>query len=249
MVTKGIDLSYSNGVVDWNKIKDENIDFAIIRTGFGKESPNQIDKQFENNYKGAKSVGIPVGAYHYSYAVMPKEAEQEAEFCLKLLKDKQFEYPIFIDIEESRQVSLSSGTCCEIVKAFCDKLEKAGYWAGVYSFDSFFKSNLSSEIVKRYTTWVARVGGSKPVCCSRCDMWQYSWDGKVNGSGSLKTDMDECYRDFPTLIKQAKKNGYNVSVPKTYKVSAEISGLTLSQANILENALKEKGMTVNKTIE
>ena len=62
VVKKGIDVSHHNGVLDWQKIKNDGIDFALIRTGFGKEFTSQIDKQFENNYRNAKAVGMPLGA-------------------------------------------------------------------------------------------------------------------------------------------------------------------------------------------
>jgi lysozyme len=238
VVVKGIDVSHHNGVLDWQKIKNSGIDFALIRTGFGKKSPNQIDRQFENNYRNAKAVGLPIGAYHYSYAYTTADAEKEAEFVIELLRGKQFEYPIYFDIEEKKHTQLSKQLCTDIVTTFCTKLEKAGYWAGIYTFDTFFKTNLDENIQKRFACAVARVDGQKPKYCKNYGIWQYSWKGKVEGS-SIETDMDYCYIDYPSLIKKAKLNGYN---QKLYTVSATSTGLTEFEAKQLAENLEILGM-------
>ena len=103
MVTHGIDVSKHQGVIDWRKVKAE---FAILRAGFGRYA-NQKDTQFERNYAGAKAAGIPVGAYWYSYARSAEEAREEAKACLQVLQGKQFEFPIYFDIEDCSQSYLA----------------------------------------------------------------------------------------------------------------------------------------------
>lgn len=245
MELKGIDVSHHNGKLDWNKIKNDGVQFAIIRTGFGKAIPSQKDREFDRNYTEAKRVGIPIGAYHYSYATTVEEAREEADFVLDIIRGKQFEYPIYFDIEDEVHTKLSKKACSDIVKAFCTRLEENGYWCGVYSFDAFFKSSLTQEIQKRYAIWVARVENVKPSICKTYQMWQYSWKGKVKGS-SAETDMDICYVDYPSMIKKAKKNGYG-SV--TYKLTASKTGLTASEALSLETKLKSLGFSVTKAVQ
>ena len=206
-MTKLIDVSAHNGIIDWVKVKKSGIDGVIIRTGFGQEHASQIDTHFIDNYNGCKAVGLPVGVYHYSYATTAEGAALEADFVLKLLKGKQLEYPIYFDIEEKAQVKLPKEVCDEIVTAFCSKLEEAGYWAGVYSFDGFFSSNLSTAIIQRFSAWVARVENVKPTYCKAYGMHQYSWRGLIPGI-SGEVDMNYCYKDFPAIIKKAKLNGY-----------------------------------------
>lgn len=242
----GLDCSRHNGTLDWDKIKASGIQFAILRTGFGKFHPSQKDIQFERNYAEAKRVGMPIGAYHYSYAMSVEQAEMEADFVLDILKGKQFEYPIYFDIEEKTQEQLSMQLCGDMIKAFCTKLEKAGYWAGIYSYDSFFGTNVSDDIEKRYAVWVARLG-SKPQKATVYQMWQYSWTGDVNGS-SRETDMDICYVDYPTMIKKAGKNGYGKTPAKTYKVTGTKLNLVEKEAIELENKLKALGCTVTKAV-
>lgn len=207
MSFNGIDVSVHNGVLDWKKIKESDIQFAIIRTGYGMESPQQKDGKFEENYAGARSAGILLGTYHYSYADSVQKAEKEAEFVLKLISGKFFEYPIFFDIEDEVQQSLSKELCSNMVNAFCSKLERSGYWAGVYSYDSFFSSKLDESIQKRFSVWVSSVENVKPVGCKRYDIWQNSWQGRISGS-SEKTDTDISYKNFFDCIKREKRNGF-----------------------------------------
>lgn len=254
---KGIDVSHHNGEIDWGKVKESGlVDFAILRTGFGRQSPTQVDKQFERNYVECKKYGIPVGAYHYSYSLTPADAELEAVFALQLIEGKQFEFPIFIDIEEKSQVALNRNVCSNIVKAFCDTLECKKCWAGVYSFDSFFKTNLNSEIPNRYATWVARVpsvdNGSNTVTPvnipkARLDIHQFSWKGQIPGiKGDV--DMNIAYKDFTPLVKNAQLNGYGVKTEdpeKKYTVIATQSGLTKDKAEDTSTYLKKLGMKVS----
>ena len=93
---KGIDVSYCQTNIDWQKVKNSGVDFVIIRAGYGKEI-NQKDKQFENHYTGAKAAGLYVGAYHYSYARSVNEAMQEADCFLEWIKDKHFEMPVYFN--------------------------------------------------------------------------------------------------------------------------------------------------------
>lgn len=202
-----IDLSKWNGAVDFKLVKSAGIDGVIIRSGFGSEAPKQIDRRFEEYYRGAKAAGLLVGAYHYCYARDAAEAEREAEFMLKIIKDKSFELPVYGDFEE--QGGLSGEVCTDIVRTFCDRLEASGAWAGVYSYDTFFRDKLDAYIPKRYTVWAARVEYIFPKCVSAADVgiWQYSWKGKVRGiSGDV--DMDFCFKDFPDMISRTGKNRF-----------------------------------------
>lgn len=240
----GIDVSKHNGNIDWAKVaSSKKVDFAIIRTGFGKEATNQVDSKFEANYKGCKDNGILVGAYHYSYAKTTEEARREAEFCSKIIENKQFEFPIYFDIEDETQQCLSKAACSEMVRAFCGVLESKGYWAGVYSFDSFFQTHLDSTIPKRYAAWVARVENVFPKYVDKplIGIHQYSFKGKIDGiSGDV--DLDEAFKDYPETIRSAGKN--NLSKASKYTVTAVQSNLTLDKANDVSAYLQKLGMSV-----
>ena len=147
---KGIDVSRFQGEIKWERL---NVDFAILRAGYGREV-SQKDYYFERNYAECKRLGIPVGCYWYSYATTAEDARKEARACLEVIKGKQFEYPVYFDVEEQRQIGVANELC----RAFCDEMEKAGYWVGIYSFASFLNSYICKEIKNRYAVWVAHFG-------------------------------------------------------------------------------------------
>jgi GH25 family lysozyme M1 (1,4-beta-N-acetylmuramidase) len=156
-----IDVSHHNGSIDFGAVGSDpqGISGVIIRAGFGRYV-SQKDKRFEKNYSGAEAAGLDAGAYWYSYATNTNEALSEAKACVKIISGKKFSYPIYFDIEDKCQLYLSKAVCSDMVKTFCGYLEEHGFFAGVYSYDSFFSSNLSEEIPKRYSAWVARINSA-----------------------------------------------------------------------------------------
>lgn len=209
ILAKGIDVSYSQGVIDWEKVKKSGVQFAILRAGYGREI-SQKDSQFERNYSECKRLGIPVGTYWYTYAKTTDEAIKEAETCLKIIQGKQFEYPVAFDIEETD--SLQNAT--ELCKAFCNKLESAGYYTAIYSFKSAFENNINDDVKSKYDTFLSHIGVEKTSYKGNYGLWQYSWTGKIDGiSGDV--DLDYCYKDYPNIIKNAGMNGFPKSDNKT----------------------------------
>ncbi len=205
-MNKGIDCSKWQGSIDWNTVKGSDIGFAIIREGYGKESPNQVDKQFENNYAGAKSAGIPVGVYHYSYADSVADAKLEAQFCLKNIKGKQLEYPVVFDIEDAEMLSLTNQQRTDIVKAFCDTIEDSGYYAMYYCSLNWYNNYLIPSQLSGYDLWLAQWYVESPTIS--CGIWQYTEKGSVCGiSGNV--DMNVSYKDYPTIMKLKGINGYS----------------------------------------
>ena len=200
---KGIDVSKHQGVIDWDKVKASGqVEFAILRAGFGKES-SQIDVQFARNYSECKRLGIPVGAYWYSYAKTAAEAEQETAVCLSALAGKQFEYPVAFDIEEKESLQNADALC----QAFCGVLEKAGYYAAIYTFKSALESCIGDNVKKRYDVFLSHVGVSQTNYTGNYGLWQYSWKGCVSGIVG-DVDLDYAYRDYPAIIKAAGLNGF-----------------------------------------
>lgn len=246
MSKKGIDVSHHQDVIDWNKVKAAGIEFALLRAGLGIENPKQIDSQFERNYSECKRLGIPVGAYHYSYAANPEGAKRELEFFLKIIKGKTFEYPVMFDIEDKTLMKLPKSVLTENVIAFCDGLEKAGYYAALYSNPDWLTNRLDYARLKRFDLWLAdwRKNPSKAFVHG---IWQYSETGTVNGING-NVDLDVAYRDYPAIIKKAGLNGFGKSEPR-FEVAAAKSGLDSSSADVLSAKLKDLGMTVVKREE
>ena len=212
METSGIDVSKWQGEIDWQRVKNAGVQFALLRAGYGDSLsyPYQIDETFEYNYAECKRVGMPVGAYWYSYATTEEMARQEARSCIAALKGKLFEYPIYYDVEEMR--IFQTGRTNEIIKAFCGEMEKAGYWVGVYIYRAAAQQYLTERTRTRYAMAIAEYG-PKLNYSGLYGIWQNSSTWRVDGiSGNV--DHDWCYVDYPTLIKERGKNGYPKPAPK-----------------------------------
>lgn len=215
-----IDVSAWQMKIDWAKVKAAGVKGAIIRAGMGDvlSYPGQKDQYFEYNYSECKRVGLPVGVYFYCYATAVEEAQREARGCLELLKGKQFELPILYDVEELR--TFATGKTNEIIKAFADILEGAGYWVGVYIYRSAAQTYLTEHTRTRYTMAIAEYG-PKLNYSGPYGIWQNSSTWRVDGiSGNV--DHDWCYVDYPKLIKERGKNGYPKPAPKLmYQVTKD----------------------------
>ncbi|CDC37414.1 glycosyl hydrolase family 25 [Clostridium sp. CAG:352] len=132
MQEKLIDVSTWNGNIDWDKVYKSGVRYAMIRSSFGVENPNQIDNKFVRNIENAIKVGIKCGIYHYSYARSVAEAKKEADFCLKTIKNYKIDLPVAFDIEDSSQTNLGKDALTSIVIAFCDRIKSAGYMPMLY---------------------------------------------------------------------------------------------------------------------
>ena len=207
---KGIDVSVHNGNIDWQKVKNAGIDFAILRAGYGRLA-SQKDERFEQNYAGAKAAGIPVGAYWYSYAMSEDEARLEADVFLSIIKGKQFEMPVYFDLEEKKQFDLGKEKVSAIMRAFLERVEAAGYFVGLYGSASSLTTHTADDIKSRYTIWLAH-WVNQTNYSGAYGIWQYSEKGRVDGiSGNV--DLDNGYKDFPTIIKDKGLNGYGKTEP------------------------------------
>ena len=209
-LAKGIDVSYAQGVIDWEKVKASGqVDFAILRAGYGRET-TQVDTQFERNYAACKRLGIPIGVYWYSYATTATEAEQEAKVCLQTIQGKQFEYPVAFDIEEARCLPQADA----LSTAFCTVLENAGYYTAIYTFKSALESNFSAAVKNRYDIFLSHIGVQQTDYTGDYGLWQYSWTGCIPGiSGDV--DLDYAYKDYPAMIQNAGLNGFTKATQPT----------------------------------
>lgn len=172
---KVIDVSYHNGVIDWERVKAAGY-HAIIRCGYGSDFANQDDVQFKRNADECVRLGIPFGAYLYSYAKGATQAQSEAHHAIRLCepyKDKM-SYPLFFDTEEPGTESISASNST----VFCSNVKNAGFTPGIYASQAWWQENLGS--VNGFVKWVARWSSSEPVIRG-WQMWQYSADGNVPG--------------------------------------------------------------------
>lgn len=222
-ILKGIDVSYCQNEVDWDAAKASGlVDFAILRAGYGRET-TQVDTQFERNYAACKRLGIPCGAYWFSYAMSADEARREAQVFLQTIKGKSFEYPVYMDLELAKQFALGKAACSEMADAFLSTMEQAGYYAGLYCSTYYLDKYLSNSVKSRYTIWCAQYA-SKCTYQNPYGIWQYNVAGSTEhdiiGQKSIpgivgECDMDYCYTDYPSIIKAAGLNGFTKATQPT----------------------------------
>lgn len=176
---KCIDVSEHQGVINWVKVKESGIDYAILRAGFGRTSVDQTDETFESNYKNAKAAGLKLGAYWYSYADSTQDAKREAEACLTVLKGKKLDLPVFYDMEESFQTAYGKSMLTNMAKMFCETIKAGGFTPGVYANLTWFENYLDYNSLKKlYPIWLAQYHTEAQL---GCDIWQYSSEGSVPG--------------------------------------------------------------------
>ncbi len=132
---KCIDISEWNCDINFNKVRNTGVTCVIIRAGYGKD-PNQEDNEFQKYYKQAKAAGLNVGAYWYSYATSVDAAKAEVRNCMKTIQGKEFDLPVFLDVEEYRQAVLPRRTLTDIISTFCDGIKSNGFESGLYSAKS-----------------------------------------------------------------------------------------------------------------
>ena len=207
MIKQGIDLSRWNIVTSFDDVKAAGIDFVILRSG-GNNGGFYKDPKFELYYKAAKKAGLKVGAYYDTGVDFISSAVgfNCANHMLTHLDDKQFEMPIYADIETVTTAQRAGATKAAI--AFCSQLEKNGYFAGIYASDiSGFKDRLILEKLEgRFTLWVARYGKA-PEYVKDYAMWQKSSAGSVKGIKG-HVDLDECSVNFSSIIKKKHLNNF-----------------------------------------
>lgn len=210
---RGIDVSKWQGEIDWKKVKAAGIKFAMIRLGYGSSKGDAcgLDGYFEKNVKNAIAAGIDIGCYFYSYATSVAAAKKEAAYVINVLQKYKgvFTYPVAFDLEDKTQQGLGKQVLTDMVIAFGDAIEKAGFYCSLYSNPSWMKSYLDADRVKRFDLWLAH-WTDKTNYAGAYGMWQNSSSGKVNGiNGNVDTDF--AYKDYPTIIKGKKLNGFTGS--------------------------------------
>lgn len=193
----GIDVSSYQGKIDWAKVKDNGIEFAIIKIIRKDLYP---DNQFETNWKGCNDCGITIqGVYNYSYADSVQKAENDAKEVIKILNGRKA--MVWFDSEDDCQKNLGP-KLISVINAYAAVILNAGLQFGVYSGEWFYKTYIQSQGSLNYPVWIANYGNNtgklepvhEPKIAGMVG-WQYTSMGKVNGiSGTV--DMNIWYDDI-----------------------------------------------------
>lgn len=205
-----IDLSVWNEINSWKKIAN-SVDAVILRIGASSTANKSMkeDKKFLTNYSSAKENGLPVGCYYFSAATTTTEAKKEANFVLEILKkyNCKLNMPVYYDMETDAQVRLSQSAATAVAKAFCETIEKGGFYCGIYCNKYFARDELHANQLSDYHFWIAQYA-NKCTYEGPYGMWQYSETGSVPGISGY-VDLDYCYFDYPNIIKSLGMSGYS----------------------------------------
>lgn len=206
MKIRGIDVSSWQTKVDWQKVKEEGIRFAMVRVGYCmNDGALKVDRMFKSHMEGAVAAGLDVGVYLYSYAASISAAKRAAREVLQAVKPYKLTYPIAFDIEyEDIYTKGTKANNTNISAAFLQEIEKGGYYAMLYCSKDFLDSYLLPERLTAFDKWIAQYN-SKCTSKHTHGIWQYSGSGKVRGVAE-KVDLDVAYKDYPRIIHRAKLN-------------------------------------------
>lgn len=207
MAKRGIDISAHQGDIDLGALRNQ-IDFVIIRVGYGTKG--SIDNKFKRNAELCEQLGLPYGFYWYSYALNVEGAQTEADHFLNAIRQFHPTFGCWFDMEDAdgykaRNGMPSNQTLRDMCYAFCEKVENAGYYAGIYASQSWFNNQLAGDTLKRFDKWVAQwptSGGKQrglnvsPDEKTGVSIWQFTSDGKFSGYNG-KLDTNYAYHDFP----------------------------------------------------
>lgn len=194
MAVKGVDISGPIAPCTAADLKAAGVEFVICKTGFGSDYPGQQDSGFAANVKLLDAAGIPWGAYHFSYATTRNGGIQEAKHMLRLLGGRKPLYGVWFDMEAN---STLGGDLPGAAEGFCETMEAAGLYVGVYASTSWWQNYLTSPIFDKYDKWVAQY-------YKECQydgpygMWQYT-NSRVIGGRNF--DGNWAYKDYPSIIR------------------------------------------------
>lgn len=194
----GIDVSSYQGDIDWNKVADSGIEFAIIRVGIRGYGSGKLvaDEKYKDNLVGAKKAGLKVGVYFFSQAITKEEAKEEADFVYDAIKNYDVDLPVVYDSEKvlvssarTNKAELTSDERTDIAIAFCDRIKEKGYDACIYASKRWFLRYLNLEKLDDYGLWLAQYSTDLDFPF-HFGMWQYTDTGAVDGiDGDVDIDI------------------------------------------------------------
>lgn len=201
----GIDVAKWNGDINWSLVNVSK-QFAILKV---TQKDNRMEGKFEENYRQATKLNIPLGGYRYVYAKTVAEAKKEAEAIVRACTGRKLSYGIWLDMEDSSIRFLGKNKLTEIINTEAYILRMAGLPVGIYCNKDWYFNVLDwPRLRAKYPFWIARyplndkgVYDFKSTLSPReyANCWQYSSKGKVDGiQGDV--DLDVAFTDIPNLF-------------------------------------------------
>lgn len=199
--TKGVDVSVYQGEIDWEAAAADGVEFALIRVGRRGYTEGGIfqDDRFEENIQGALDAGVQVGVYFFSQAITQQEALEEAEQVLEWIDGYDVTYPVIFDWEviedsDARTRDITGEQVSQFAAAFCQRVEQAGYLAGVYAGGPLVAQGMDLSLLKEYVFWLVEYHDA-PSFYYDFQLWQYTNTGMVDGIEG-QVDLNLCFKTW-----------------------------------------------------
>lgn len=226
-------------VSEWKQInffeqKELGVNATIIRASFGDEEFGAKDNSFEKNYEQAKEANLYIGAYHYCYAESVTKAEKEAEFFLKCLGNKKFNFPLALVMQNPYYIGLDKNLLTDIILAFCKRIEEAGHYIVIYSDIDWINNYYNVSKLNKYDFWSNKKDNNIKVTIFACGSIHFT---------------DE---DYPTIIKNNYFNGYSNSIEEVKKnmhQNIEKENFSSKKYNYITEELEEKEIKVGDKVK
>lgn len=228
---KGVDISEFNGDVDMDVLKENSVEFVMIRLGYGSDLESQDDKYYTQNIKKCEEAGMPYGVYLYSYANSRAEVESEVSHTLRLIDSRKPSYGVWYDIEDS---TLPTGTVLvDNCEHYCRLIEQAGYYCGIYASLYYWQNKLNDSRLDAFDKWVAH-WADEIGYDGAYGIWQYSNRGVIGGK---RFDLNLAYKDYPAIIEG----------DETDMTREEVAALARSEAQKVYDENEGKYKTIGDT--
>ncbi len=232
----GVDLSIWNiggsstmnySLIDFAKAKEDGCEYAILRIGFegSKTREDTLDLAFIEYYNMARQAGMKLGIYFYALGTTYEEAVNDAQWVIKVIEDNNmyFEYPLYYDVETGPHYALSKTQMTKLCQGWCETLENAGYYGGVYGRSDIL-NKLSDDFKSKYGLWLRYIKSDSPYAeqynpdvmdiSNQCGLWQYTMFQRFDGIQNEDLDGNYCYIDYPKFMAE---NGYNNYTTELYE--------------------------------
>lgn len=209
----GVDLSYHNEMIDWDKLASSGVEFVMLRCGYRGYTEGGLvkDEKFDEYAKEANRVGLKLGVYFFTQAITEEEAIEEADFVLDLVKDYEISYPIAIDTEYVDDDEARTNTSeiedeerSNMIIAFCERIKEAGYCPMIYASENWMRRDMDLELLNQYDFWVAQYQEENDFLYD-FTIWQYTDTGSVPGIDEevdLNISMID-YAEFVPALREA----------------------------------------------
>lgn len=226
----GIDLSYHNDKVDWDKLEASPVEFVMVRCGYRGYTEGGLveDERFREYAQAALDHGFKLGVYFFTQALTEEEAISEAEYVIDLIEDYDISYPVAFDTEKveyedarTNQVELSREELSNICIAFCERIKEAGYYPMIYASENWIRRQLQASMLTDYDIWAPQFLEKNDFLYD-FTIWQYTEHGNAPGVDG-DCDLDISLVDYASFVPKFRES---------YKTGGEIGEYSNENPNI-----------------